>query len=125
MIYDEFYAALKQWGYFELVDSATQADLIFQIQGTEQLPDVENDGKGVLNKDYSATFYPPRLNLSTLDPSQHLLYKVVLPAGRAGNIPKGKIAFSKSHRCDDRDRQITELRFCPVSLCLERVGGLL
>ena len=50
--YNEFYAALKQWGYFELVDSATQADLIFQIQGTEQLPDVENDGRGVLDKNY-------------------------------------------------------------------------
>ena len=94
--YDEFYAALKQWGYFELVDSATQAEFIFQIQGTEQLPDVENDGRGLQNKDYSAAFYPPMLNLSILDPSQHLVYKIVLPAGRAGNIPKGKIAFAKS-----------------------------
>jgi hypothetical protein len=94
--YDEFYAALKQWGYFELVDSTAQADLIFQIQGTEQLPDVENDGRGVLNKDYSTTSYPPMLNLSILDPSRHLVYKIVMPAGRAGNIPKGKVAFAKS-----------------------------
>ena len=94
--YDEFYAALKQWGYFELVDSATQAELIFQIQGTEQLPDVENDGRGLQNKDYSAAFYPPMLNLSILDPSQHLVYKIVLPAGRAGKIAKGKITFAQS-----------------------------
>jgi hypothetical protein len=95
--YDEFYAALKQWGYFELVDSTRQADLIFQIQGTEQLPDVENDGRGVLNKNYSAAFYPPMLNLSILDPStRDLLYKIVLPAGRGSNIPRGKIAFTQS-----------------------------
>jgi hypothetical protein len=71
--YDEFYAVLKQWGYFELVDSTTQADFIFQIQGTEQLQDVENDGRGVRNKNYSATSYPPMLKLSIFDPSQHLL----------------------------------------------------
>jgi hypothetical protein len=94
--YSEFYAALKQWGYFQLVDSPAQSDLIFQIRGTEEPPDIENTGKGLQNKDYTATNYPPMLELSILDPSQDLLYKIVLPAGRAGNIPKGKIAFAKS-----------------------------
>jgi hypothetical protein len=94
--YDEFYAALKQWGYFQLVDSAAQADLIFQIKGAEITEDTEHTGMGVKPDDYATTVYPALLNLSILDPSQHLVYKIVLPAGRAGNIPKGKIAFAKS-----------------------------
>jgi hypothetical protein len=95
--YNEFYAAIKQWGYFQLVDSAAQADLIFQIQGTEQLPDVEHTGMGVENKDYTATLYPPMLNLSIIDPAtQTPLYEIVMRAGRGSNIPKGRIAFTQS-----------------------------
>jgi hypothetical protein len=94
--YNEFYAALKQWGYFQLVASATQADLIFQIQGTEELPDIEHTGTGVKNKDYTSTLYPPMLNLSILDPSQLLLFKIVIPAGRGSNKAKGAIAFTQS-----------------------------
>jgi hypothetical protein len=30
--YNELYASLKQWGYFQLVDSPSQADLIFEIR---------------------------------------------------------------------------------------------
>jgi hypothetical protein len=94
--YNEFCAALKQWGYFQLVDSPAQADLVFEIQGTEQIPDVEHRGIGSQNKDYSVTRHPPLLNLTILDTQQHVLYQIVLPAGRAGNIPKGKIAFAQS-----------------------------
>jgi hypothetical protein len=32
--YNELYAALKPWGYFQLVDSPAQADLIFEIRST-------------------------------------------------------------------------------------------
>jgi hypothetical protein len=94
--YNEFYAALEQWGYFQLVNSATQADLIFQIQGTEELPDIEHTGTGGKNKDYTATLYPPMLNLSILDPSQLFLYSIVIPAGRGSNKAKGAIAFTQS-----------------------------
>jgi hypothetical protein len=94
--YREFYATLKEWGCFQLVDSPAQADLIFEIQGFEELEDIDHTGRGIRNEDYTVTQYPPMLYLSILDPSQHLLYKIALPAGRAGNIPKGKIAFAKS-----------------------------
>ena len=96
LTYVQFYAALKQWGHFQLVDSYSQADLIFDIEGTEQPTDIENNGRGVQNKDYTVTKYPPMLNLSILTPSQDLLYKIVLPAGRAGKIAKGKITFAQS-----------------------------
>jgi hypothetical protein len=96
LTYVEFYAALKQWGHFQLVDSYSQADLIFDIEGTEELPDIEHTGRGLQNKDYTTTSYPPMLNLSILTPSQDLLYKIVLPAGRARKMAKGKITFAQS-----------------------------
>ena len=95
--YDEFYASLKQWGYFQLVDSAAQADLIFEIKGAERTEDTEwTPGPGLRPDDITTTVYPALLWLSIFDSSQHFLYRIVLPAGRAGNIPKGKIAFAKS-----------------------------
>jgi hypothetical protein len=93
--YNELYASLKQWDYFQLVDSPAQAELIFEIRGTETCHDVLQ-GK-ITDNHYIPVCGSPMLNFSILDPStQSLLYKIVMPAGRAGNIPKGKIAFAKS-----------------------------
>jgi hypothetical protein len=93
--YNELYASLKQWGYFQLVDSLAQADLIFEIRGTETC---DWNQRGNITRDhYVQVCSAFMLNLSILGPStQGLLYKIVLAAGRAGNIPKGKIAFAKS-----------------------------
>jgi hypothetical protein len=92
--YNELYASLKQWGHFQLVDSPAQADLILEILGTETCD--WNQKGNVTSDHYVQVCSAPELNLSILDPSQHLLFKIVMPAGRAGNIPKGKIAFAKS-----------------------------
>jgi len=95
--YNELYASFQQWGHFQLVDSAAQADLVFEIRGAERLADVDHTGRGLSPDDYTVTKYPPMLNLSILDPStKDTLYKIVLPAGRGPNIPKGKIAFTQS-----------------------------
>jgi len=44
-LYDEFYAAMKAWGRYQLVSSPTDAELVFQIaltsQGPSQDPDFE------------------------------------------------------------------------------------
>ena len=93
--YNELYSSLKQWGYFQLVDSATQADLIFEIRSTESC-DWEHTGNITANH-YNQACSAPFLNLSILDPSTRAsLYTIVLPAGRGSTIPKGKIAFTQS-----------------------------
>jgi hypothetical protein len=93
--YNEFYASLKQWAYFQLVDSPTQADLIFEIRGTETCHDVL-EGK-ITDNHYIPVCGGPMLNLSILDPSTRgLLYKIVVPAGRGSNKAKGAIAFTQS-----------------------------
>jgi hypothetical protein len=93
--YNELYTSLKQWGRFQLADSPSKADLIFEVRGTEAC--TWNPKGNITNNRYTQVCSAPMLNLSILDPStQDLLYKIVMPAGRASNIPKGKIAFSQS-----------------------------
>jgi hypothetical protein len=91
--YNELYASLKQWGRFQLVASPAQADLIFEIRGTERSAEVAgNPGSA-----QGVTYFPAFLNLSILDPStQSSLYAITIWAGRDTTIPKGKIAFTKS-----------------------------
>jgi hypothetical protein len=92
--YNELYAALKQWGYFQLVDSPSHADLIFQIRGTELIPNLEN----TLSEHPIARQHAPKLELAILDPlsiSTPIDTLTVL-AGRGTDIPKGTIAFAQS-----------------------------
>jgi hypothetical protein len=95
--YNELYASLKQAGNFELVEDPDHADLILAIQCTERLYDITNNGRGVQERDYSYTNYPPYLNLAVLEPGNKTpLYTIRTLAGRASNIPKGKIAMANS-----------------------------
>ncbi|MGC9197393.1 MAG: hypothetical protein ACP5E5_00475 [Acidobacteriaceae bacterium] len=97
VIYNELYASLRQWGYFQLVDSPDQADLIFQVRGTEAAPEIIMDPFGQSR----GRQHQPHLQLTILDPSKDpaqpaTLDTIVTPAGRGENIPQGKIAFAKS-----------------------------
>lgn len=98
--YNELHASLKNWGHFQLVDSTTQADLIFEIRSTEgfQTQWVMNTRFNSPSAGHNETNYdPPIFTLSILDPStREVLYQIVSPAGRGSNIPKGKIAFTQS-----------------------------
>jgi hypothetical protein len=92
--YNELYASLQQWGYFQLVDSPAHADLIFQIHGTELAPNLAPtpDGQHII-----AQQHQPRLVLTILDPSSLApIDTITTPAGRGNNIPKGSIAFARS-----------------------------
>jgi hypothetical protein len=92
--YNELYAALQQWGYFQLVSSPAHADLIFQIRGTELAPNLapSPDGQHVI-----AQQHQPQLELTILDPATlSLIDSITAPAGRANSVPKGTIAFARS-----------------------------
>jgi len=92
--YNELYAALQQWGYFQLVDSPAHADLIFQIRGTELAPNLAPtpDGQHII-----AQQHQPKLVLSILaSASLAPIDTITAPAGRGADIPKGSIAFAQS-----------------------------
>ena len=95
--YNQLYAALQQWGYFQLVDSPAHADLIFQIRGTELAPNLAPDpGRPAHHRPAASALtrahYPdPQhpANLARID-------TITAPAGRDNNVPKGAIAFARS-----------------------------
>ena len=65
--YNELYAALQQWGYFQLVDSPAHADLIFQIRGTELAPSLVPTPDASTS---SPSNISPHLVLTILDPAR-------------------------------------------------------
>ena len=96
--YNQLYAALQQWGYFQLVDSPAHADLIFQIHGAETAP---NLAPAPDLYHITAQQHQPQLELTILDPQQDpsrlaLIDTITAPAGRDNNVPKGAIAFARS-----------------------------
>jgi hypothetical protein len=92
--YNELYAALQQWGYFQLVDSPAHADLIFQIRGTELAPELVQTPD---NQHIIARQHAPKLVLTILSPSDPTpIDTITTLAGRGTNIPKGTIAFAQS-----------------------------
>ena len=72
--YNEFYAGMKEWGHYELVSSAANADVVLQISLQNQLDMYGNNLKIV-----------PVLRLAILDPKSHTILWVFteeLEAGR-------------------------------------------
>ncbi|MGA7156380.1 MAG: hypothetical protein WBY53_06020 [Acidobacteriaceae bacterium] len=95
--YNELYAALQQWGYFHLVDSPAHADLIFQIRGAENAPEIVTRPTGDLYPQQHA----PKFELTILDPradpaAPTPIDTITVLAGRGTDIPKGNIAFAQS-----------------------------
>jgi hypothetical protein len=92
--YNQLYAALRQWGHFQLLDSPAHADLIFQIRGAELAPDLAPapDAYHII-----AQQHQPQLVLTILDPATLTPIDIITtPAGRGSDIPKGSIAFARS-----------------------------
>jgi hypothetical protein len=96
--YNELYASLKQWGYFQLVDSPSQADLIFEISSTTIVHEyIIKPGGNVNIASDTTEAYIPTFTLSILEASTHdPIYSIVMPAGRGSNKAKGAIAFTQS-----------------------------
>lgn len=65
--YNQLYAALQQWGKYQLVDSPSQADLIFEIRSIA--PAVSTAGAN----ESSSVSYNPQLVLRILDPKTSAL----------------------------------------------------
>jgi hypothetical protein len=64
--YDQFYAAMKSWGRFELVGAPGDADLVFEISFRTPTGDVSVSNGG------GGSFKYPQLRLVVLDPKTHV-----------------------------------------------------
>jgi hypothetical protein len=72
LTYNEFYAAMKSWGRYELVSAPVDADLVFEIRFTLVLGPIDvTKGSGISTKDF-------QIQLVILDPkSQVVLWPIV------------------------------------------------
>lgn len=101
--YNQFYAAVQQWGHFQLLDSPAHADLILQLRGTEQSPQLEPSAFGRI----VAVQHSPMLELTLLaPPTQNSptqappaltpIDTLSVQASRGPNLSKGAAAFASS-----------------------------
>ena len=71
--YNQFYAAMKNWGHYDLVSSPSDADLVFEIRFDAPLT-----GSDKLNT------YAPQYNVTILDVKTHfILWSLAEPVGGA------------------------------------------
>jgi hypothetical protein len=77
--YDQVYAALKAWGRFQLVGSAADADLVFNLREIAPITDVTGTRAGT----YSIT--TPAFRLTITDPKTHTdLWTITSPVTIVG-----------------------------------------
>ena len=69
--YDEFYAAVKEWGHYDLVGSTDDADLVLVIKFAN--PAVDRAHPNTTDDQTHDWLYDPQLNLSMNDPRTGLV----------------------------------------------------
>jgi len=98
--YSQIYAALQQWNRYQLVDSPSQADLLFEIHAIAPAISTGSDG---------AIVYNPQLILRILDPKTNaLLWTTTANVKAAGTQRDRDKGFDESVAVlVDRVRQLT------------------
>ncbi len=56
-MYNEFYAAMKSWGRYELVATPHDADLVFEVRQTTMQPQRSHPLRGDNNPEYDSQFH--------------------------------------------------------------------
>jgi hypothetical protein len=64
--YNQFYAAIKNWGHFALTDSPANAEVVYEIRFSVPVADQNSGGAGNF-------IYDPQLNLNLLDPQTRVV----------------------------------------------------
>lgn len=64
--YDQFYAAMKDWGRFTLTDSPTEAEVVYEVRFSTPVGNQSSQAIG----DFS---YDPQLNLNLLEPRTRVI----------------------------------------------------
>lgn len=91
--YNDVYAELQTWGYYQFVSSPQQADLIFELRSISPLTDVTGDRNGVY------PYHTPAFVLTIRDPkSNAVLWTITSPVYLVGRGQKFERWFSLSER---------------------------
>jgi hypothetical protein len=108
--YSQLYAALRQWNHYQIVDSPSQADLIFEIHAVA--PSVDTGGTD------GTVVYNPQLILRILDPKTNaLLWTTTANVKAAGTQNSRDKGFDESVAVlVDRVRQLNGEQLNQVQL---------
>lgn len=68
-LYNQFYAAMKSWGRYELVGSPAEADLVFEVSFINVFVGEQVSGGGGQTPVSSRSYNDPHLRLAMIDPS--------------------------------------------------------
>jgi hypothetical protein len=68
--YNQFYAAMKAWGRYELTGSPAEADIVGEVRFTS--PVIEQNAVLIGDRSSSDPVYDPQLNLTLLDPKSRV-----------------------------------------------------
>ncbi len=109
--YNEFYAAMKGWGHYELVTAPSDADLILEISFTSSL-----SGVGGTSTSGCISYSGSELRLVILDAKMHVplwwFNEAVNPKSSFGHRPERAVdsAFSRSNATlmDDLKKLVSE-----------------
>ena len=107
--YSQLYAAMQQWGRYQLVDSPSQADLLFEVHAIAPAFSTGTDG---------AIGYNPQLILRILDPKTNaLLWTTTTNVKAAGSQSSRDKGFDESVAVlVDRVRQLTGEQLTPTQV---------
>jgi hypothetical protein len=83
--YNEFYAAIKSWGRYELVTAPGDADLIFEMNFADPVTGVS--GSKESGCDSSST---PQFKLALTDPKTHITLWTLNESTSIGHLQKGR-----------------------------------
>jgi hypothetical protein len=91
MTYNEFYAAMKSWGRYELVSAPVDAHLVFEIRFTLVLGPIDvTKGSGISTKDF-------QIQLVILDPKTQVVLWPIVEHVRPWNLATtGRKNFDQS-----------------------------
>jgi hypothetical protein len=95
-VYNEFYAAMKGLGKFDLVSSPSEADLVMTIALT-----IKSTEARVMKGDSVGLGYEPQLRLTFVDPKTHVVLWSILE-----HVP---VALLKSNRDKNLDQSLTKI----------------
>lgn len=85
LTYNEFYAAMKSWGRFELVTSPADADLVFEVRFTLEHGRIPAESREVRAMRSVVGSLFPAIRLLIIDPKTHVLMWGVTEFVRTAN----------------------------------------
>jgi hypothetical protein len=104
--YNEFYAAIKNWGRYTIVSTPREADLVLEISLADPITSVSGSKESGCD-----SFNTPQFRLALLDPKTHILLWVI----RSKQINMNGLQKTRDKKIEDAlDKLVVDLKALTV-----------